>query len=135
MSVALLFVTHEGIASNLLTTGEAIIQKPNRNIATVEIPMDAPVDSIISDIEETLLGLDIDEGIIFITDIYGSTPSNIAHKLARKYSAHLVSGVNLPMVIRLLSYRELPIHDLLDKGLNGAILGIQHKDASDDSGQ
>jgi mannose/fructose-specific phosphotransferase system component IIA len=130
MSIALIFITHEGIASNLLTVGESIIQKPNQNIAFSEVPMDESVESVITDTEDKLLQLDIDEGIIFITDIFGSTPSNIAHELARKYSAPLLSGVNLPMVIRLLGYRDLSVNGLLEKAQDGAIQGIRHEDAS-----
>ena len=128
MSVALLFITHEGIASNLLSIGESIIQKPNSNIAINEVPMDASVDSVIADADKSLDNLDTDEGILFITDIYGSTPSNIALKLARKYSTQLLSGVNLPMVIRLLGYRDLPLPALIEKAIKGATQVILHED-------
>jgi len=126
MSIALFFVTHNGIASNLLTIGEAIIQKPNNNLSYLEVPMDASVKHIIDEIENKLNSLNIEDGVFFITDIYGSTPSNIAQQLAAKYNAHLISGVNLPMVIRLLSYREATTDILLHKALDGAHQGIEN---------
>ena len=125
MSIALFFITHEGIASNLLTIGEAIVQKPNSNMSYLEVPMGAPLDNILSDIEKNLTTLNTDDGLLFITDIYGSTPSNVARQLATKYQTHLVSGVNLPMVIRLLNYREEQENELLQRALEGAHLGIQ----------
>lgn len=125
MSIALLFVTHEGIASNLLSIGEAIIQKSNNNLSYFEIAMDASTDEAVNAIEKKLSSLSTDEGIIFITDIYGSTPSNIAQQLADKYHTHLISGVNLPMVIRLLNYRHEQSKTLLQKALDGAHFGIQ----------
>ena len=125
MSIALLFVTHKGIASNLLSIGEAIIQKSNNNLSYFEIAMDASTDEAINAIEKKLASLSTDEGIIFITDIYGSTPSNIAQQLADKYHTHLISGVNLPMVIRLLNYRNEQSKALLQKALDGAHFGIQ----------
>lgn len=125
MSIALFFITHEGIASNLLTIGESIIQKPNHNLSFIEVPMDAPTDKIVSDVEERLKQLVTDDGIFFITDLYGSTPSNIAQQLATKHQAHLVSGINLPMVIRLLNYRDEPAENLLQKALDGAHQGIK----------
>ncbi len=125
MSIALFFITHEGIASNLLTIGEAIIQKPNSNLSYLEVPMDAPIDKMINNIMDKLKQLETDDGLLFITDIYGSTPSNIAQKLATKYNAHLISGVNLPMIIRLLNYRDEPEQNLLQKALDGAHHGIQ----------
>ncbi len=125
MSTALFFITHEGIASNLLAIGEAITQKPNNNLSYIEVPMDAPIEEVINNIEAQLESLNIDDGLFFITDIYGGTPSNIAQKLASRYRAHLVSGVNLPMIIRLLNYREEQAETLLQKALDGARLGIQ----------
>jgi PTS system ascorbate-specific IIA component len=125
MSTALFFITHEGIASNLLKTGESIVQKPTSNLAYIEVPMDSAIDEIVSHIENKLKQLTIDDGIFFITDVYGSTPSNIARQLAVKYKAHLITGVNLPMIIRLLNYRDEPAEDLLDKALEGAHQGIQ----------
>jgi len=126
MSVALFFITHEGIAANLLKVGEAIIRKPGSNISYLEVPMDTAIDKALVDIEDIITRLDTDDGILFITDIYGSTPSNIAHKSAIKYNASLISGANLPMIIRLLNYRDEPEQNLLKKALDGARHGIQH---------
>lgn len=126
MCVALFFITHEGIASNLLTIGEAITQKPNKNLSFVEVPMDASADQIIVNANKKLKPLNTEKGLFFVTDIYGSTPSNIAQQLATKHNAQLLSGVNLPMVIRLLNYRDLTANTLLHKALDGARQGIQH---------
>jgi PTS system ascorbate-specific IIA component len=133
MSIALFFITHEGIASNLLSVGESIIQKPNGNISFIEVPMDTPVNKIVSDVESSLKQLNISDGLFFITDIYGSTPSNIAQQLATKHEAHLLSGVNLPMVIRLLNYRDDTAENLLQKALEGAHQGIKLDDAETSS--
>ncbi|MFV2004873.1 MAG: PTS sugar transporter subunit IIA [Gammaproteobacteria bacterium] len=133
MSIALFFITHEGIASNLLTVGESIIQKPNNNLSFIEVPMDTPVSNILDEAESKLNRLTTDDGLFFITDIYGSTPSNIAQQLATKHEAHLLSGVNLPMVIRLLSYRDSPAESLLQKALDGAHKGIRHDNVEIDN--
>lgn len=130
MSIALFFITHEGIASNLLKTGEAIVQKPNSNLSYTEVPMGAAVEIISNDIENKLKQLTIDDGIFFITDIYGSTPSNIAQLLAEQYKTDMITGVNLPMIIRLLNYRDEPGDALLQKALEGARQGIRNVTAT-----
>lgn len=132
MSTAILFITHEGIASSLLRTGEAIVQKTTGNFSLHEVPMDADTAATTDQIENKIKHLEIDNGIFFITDIYGSTPSNIAQQLAGKYRAQLITGINLPMIIRLLNYREDPAADLLDKILEGAHQGIQNITANTD---
>lgn len=126
MSVALVFITHEGIASNLINIGEAILQKTNDNLCHLDIPMDADINSMLENIDKQLEQLDTTQGLLVITDIYGSTPSNIAQLVADKYHADLISGVNLPMVIRLLNYRDENLATLLKKALDGAKKGIQH---------
>ncbi len=126
MSAALFLITHEGIASNLISIAEAILQKTNNNLSYYEIPMDISVDLMIDGIEDELKRLDTEEGVLFITDIYGSTPSNIAQTVADNHHADLISGVNLPMLIRLLNYRDKTIKDLAQKALDGAIQGVQH---------
>ncbi len=125
MSIALFLITHEGIASNLLSIGQSIIQKPDNNLSFIEVPMNANLDTMINNIEDKLNKLDLDKGILFITDIYGGTPSNIAQLLATNYDANLISGVNLPMIIRLLNYRDETEQVLIQKALDGARAGIQ----------
>ncbi len=125
MSIALFFITHEGIASNLLSIGQTILQKPDNNLSFLEVPMDADLDTMINNIENKLNKLKLDKGVLFITDIYGGTPSNIAQLLATNYDANLISGVNLPMIIRLLNYRDETEQVLIQKALDGARTGIQ----------
>ena len=125
MSIALFLVTHEGIASNLLSIGQAILQKPENNLSFLEVPMDADLDTMINKIENRLNKLNLDQGVLFITDIYGGTPSNIAQLLATNYDANLISGLNLPMIIRLLNYRDETEQMLIQKALDGARSGIQ----------
>jgi len=120
MSIALFLITHEGIASNLLSIGQSIIQKPDNNLSFIEVPMNANLDTMINNIEDKLNKLDLDKGILFITDIYGGT-----QLLATNYDANLISGVNLPMIIRLLNYRDETEQVLIQKALDGARAGIQ----------
>lgn len=125
MSVALFFITHEGIASNLVTVGEAIIKKTNNNLSYVEVAMDEDIATATENIENNLKRLDTEDGLLFFTDIYGGTPSNIAQQLANKYHAHLISGINLPMIMRLLNYRDEAETALIKKALEGAKKCIQ----------
>ena len=125
MRTALFLITHPGIASNLLEVAESIIKKTSKNLAFQEVPMGAQPETVTEEIEHKIEALDTTDGIIFITDIYGSTPSNIAQSLADRYGSTLISGVNLPMVIRLLNYRGEPENTLLDKAVGGGQKGIQ----------
>jgi PTS system ascorbate-specific IIA component len=123
MCTAIFLITHKGIASNMLAIAESILKQKADNVGYYEVAMDDSVLDTMKQIEQRLNPLDC-ESLIFITDIYGSTPSNIAQQLAEKLDAHLVSGINLPMILRLLNYREEDESELLHKALDGARNGI-----------
>lgn len=123
MSTAIFLITHKGIASNLLAVAESIIRQKTENVGYYEVDMDDSVLDTMKLIQAKLTSLS-HGSLIFITDIYGSTPSNIALQLAEKFDARLISGINLPMIIRLLNYREEDESELIQKALEGAINGI-----------
>ena len=88
--------------------------------------MDADTALTNKNIEDKLQQLDLKNGIIFITDILGSTPSNIAQTFADKHNATLITGVNMAMIIRLLNYRNKDEQTLIKKALDGAEKSIQN---------
>ncbi len=125
MNVALYFITHEGIVSQLLKVACSIVRKPVENIAYMEIPLDADVESYTRQSVKAISQLDTASGLIIITDIYGATPSNIAQTLTDEFQATLISGLNLPMLLRLLNYRNEKLPQLITKAMTGGKSGIQ----------
>jgi PTS system ascorbate-specific IIA component len=73
---------------------------------------------------EAISKVDDGSGIIVLTDMYGGSPSNITKKLLETDNIYGVSGVNLPMLIRVLTYREKDIKTLIKKGLSGGSEGV-----------
>ena len=63
-------------------------------------------------------------GVLILTDMYGSTPSNIANSLKNMENIEVVAGVNLPMFIRILNYSDLNLADITEKALSGGHDGI-----------
>ena len=69
--------------------------------------------------------LDQGDGVIVLTDMFGSTPSNIATALKRDNEhVTVIAGVNLPMLVRLMNYPRLGMVQLKDKALSGGREGI-----------
>jgi len=65
------------------------------------------------------------QDIIVLTDLFGSTPSNIAARLLREYdNMIMIAGLNIPMLIRLLNYADQETSVLVDKAVNGGRDGI-----------
>jgi len=119
MSVALLLVTHKKIATSLIECASNIVNDAPDNFAFVEVPMDIPTDSIESEISDKLDTLDRSDGTLILTDLYGGTPSNVASKFAQLNDTRFVSGLNLPMLVKIMNYRDLPLDELTEKILGG----------------
>lgn len=125
MSVALLLITHEHVADGLLSTAHNILNKAIDNTTVVEVPMDTPIETITTQINKQLTTLNTSNGILILTDLVGSTPFNVATQIKNEQSgARLISGLNLPMLLKLSNYRELPLIELTDIAIIGGQSGI-----------
>lgn len=63
------------------------------------------------------------DGVLVITDMYGSTPSNIATKLASN-NVTIITGINLPMLVRVMNYPKLPLEKLANKAVSAGQTGV-----------
>ena len=68
--------------------------------------------------------LDAGEGVLILTDIYGGTPSNMASKLLIPGKVDAVAGVSLPMLIRVLTYRDRDLPTIVTKAISGGCEGV-----------
>jgi PTS system mannose-specific IIA component len=64
------------------------------------------------------------KGVLVLTDIFGATPSNVAQKLVDGVSSRLITGVNLPMLLRAVSYRHEPLDALVSRAVIGGTQGV-----------
>lgn len=62
--------------------------------------------------------------VLVLTDIFGATPSNVAQKLVDGVHSRLVTGVNLPMLLRAVSYRHEPLDALVARAVTGGTQGV-----------
>jgi PTS system ascorbate-specific IIA component len=70
-----------------------------------------------------LSALDQGQGCLVFTDIFGATPSNIAHQLASEDTV-IIAGLNLPMLFRVLNYPQSDLETLAEKAVNAGYEGI-----------
>ncbi len=96
-----LIVTHGRLATELLNAAEAIVGDV-RNIAAVSIGWHDDVDTATSMIEQAIQRVDTGSGVLVLTDMFGGTPTNLASTFLDEGSVEVVTGVNLPMLIKLI---------------------------------
>ncbi|MET0066757.1 MAG: PTS sugar transporter subunit IIA [Candidatus Thiodiazotropha sp.] len=125
MSIGLLLITHSRIGEALLETASKMLEGTELPvIRTLSVGVDCNPDQIRDEARDLLKSLDEGEGVLVFTDMYGSTPSNIAFGLADKGRVNVISGVNLPMLIRTLNYPGLDLKALTGKAVSGGREGI-----------
>jgi PTS system mannose-specific IIA component len=123
-------MTHPGVGSALLTTASRLLAVCPTRIRCLDVPVDANTETILMQASGEMLELDDGEGVLVLTDAYGSTPSNIACRLAENHFTKVVSGINLPMLIRVFNYFTEDLDTLSHKAVEGGIRGIQAFDTS-----
>ena len=123
--VSLILVTHKGIGQLLLGTATDLIGGVCP-LETVVISVDhsQDLDTQYKAAKLVLQQHNPKGGALILTDMYGSSPSNLACKLAELYDSVLIAGLNLPMLIRVLNYPDLPLQHLAHKAITGGTDGI-----------
>jgi PTS system mannose-specific IIA component len=101
--VGALLVTHGDLGRELLAVADKIVGGGTGHLAAVSIGWHDDVEDSKQKIQESLKDLDTGSGVIILTDMFGGTPSNISMPLLEKGKVEIVTGVNLPMVVKLAS--------------------------------
>lgn len=103
--IGIVVVTHGQLARELVAAAEMIIGEIP-NVTAVSIGWHESPDDAEREIEAALARVESGKGTVVLTDMFGGTPSNLSLTFLEKGRVEVVTGVNLPMLIRLASLRE-----------------------------
>lgn len=124
MTIGLLIITHNNIGDALLQTATHMLETCPLHTATLVVTNNSNPDELCNQARDLVQQLDIGDGVLVLTDMYGSTPSNIGATLLEKGKVHVVAGINLPMLVRVLNYPSLSLEELTEKAVSGGNDGI-----------
>lgn len=113
MSVGLMLVSHEGVAAPMLAAAERVLKILPLKVGLLEVPWEGQTEAFVHQANQLLRDLDVGHGVLILTDIYGATPANTCQKLEPCRRIRRVSGLNLPMLLRVLGYAHLQQLDAL----------------------
>ena len=103
--IGLVVVTHGNLAAQLLLTAEMIIG-PAPAVAAVSIDRALSVDSAKAQLAEAIGRVGRDgQGVLILTDMFGGTPTNISAEFLENPAIEILTGVNLPMLIKAVTAR------------------------------
>ncbi len=130
MSVGILLVTHPGIGLAIRAVAERTLGRLPLTVELFEVAFDSDPTIALPLASSSLRQADTGDGVLILTDAYGASPSNLAHRLGQLgTSVQRVSGLNLPMLLRTLNYAELPLDELARIAACGGRNGIVADDA------
>ena len=122
--IGILLITHGTLGESLIHTAIHVLNKrPPRLCQLGVTAQDDPL-LLLPQARALVKELDSGAGVLILTDIYGASPANVASKLIEAGKVEAVAGVNLPMLIRALTYRERPMNVMITKAISGGCEGV-----------
>lgn len=124
MSVSLLIIAHAPLGKAVLDAAIGTWGRNPLRTAVLDVVRDSEPDLNIIQAQRLVEELDAGDGVLVLTDIYGSTPSNIACALLKLDNIRIVTGLNLPMLIKVMNYADLDLAAITEKACSGGHDGI-----------
>ena len=124
--IGIMIVAHDTLGESLVKAVTHVLgARPPQFEALPVTANDDPL-LLLPQAREALVRLDTGDGVVIFSDIYGATPCNLACKLLVPGRIEGVAGVNLPMLVRALTYRSRGMDTLMKKAVTGGCEGVLH---------
>ncbi len=104
--IGILLVTHANLGKALIETAELILEGSQENIGFVSINIQENPDSLRKKIKKGISKVKTDTGILILTDMFGGTPSNLSYSFLEEGIVEVISGVNLPILLKAINSRK-----------------------------
>jgi len=124
--IGVLIVAHGAFGEALIHSASHVLGKRPLRVRQLGVTVHDDPEAILPQAQGLVRELDDGDGVLVLTDIYGATPGNIALRLLDPGRIEGISGVNLPMLVRALTYRERGLAVMVEKALSGGTEGVLH---------
>ena len=122
--IGIIILTLGRVGDGLLEEASLIMGSQPKAVTTFTANYNQSPEIILKDLQDSISKLKNSSGILILADIYGATHVNAACKLLEHNKVELVAGVNLPMLVRVLNYRDLELHELVKLAVSGGKSGV-----------
>ena len=125
---AVLLIAHTPLASALRQAALHVLPDADNALAVVDVQAQDAPEAVFAAIRAALDALppECDEGVLLLVDLPGATPCNVAQRVLESdgRALRLLTGANLPMLLRALSYRNEPLEGMTERALAGGHLAM-----------
>lgn len=124
MTIGVLLINHQPLGQAMLEVSMKTLGICPLAVQVLDVPLDADPDQMTREAQRMVAALDSGDGVLILTDLCGSTPANIACRLSGQQRVMVVTGLNLPMLMRVFNYPELQLLDIVERALDGGRQGV-----------
>ena len=130
MNNGIVIIAHAPLASALRQCVTHVLADRAGGVVAVDVLPDAPVTQSVAQARQAaeVFG---QAPLLLLTDVLGATPCNVARQLQEGRQARLLAGVNLPMLLRAVTYQHEPLDELVARALQGGTQGVQQVKVSE----
>jgi PTS system mannose-specific IIA component len=124
---AILLIAHAPLANALRQCALHVFPECGSLVVAIDVQPNLSPDETLGSARialDQLTRLPQVKGVLVLTDIFGATPSNVAQKLVDGVSSRLITGVNLPMLLRAVTYRHESLDTLVSRAVVGGTQGV-----------
>ena len=104
--IGIVIVSHRQLGDALIDAAEFILGEKPTAVAAVSIDLNESVDKLRAKITDGLKAVDQKAGVLILTDMFGGTPSNLSYSFLEEGRIEVISGVNLPILIKAINTRN-----------------------------
>lgn len=122
--IGILIVAHGTLGESFIHCVSHVFGTRPPQLRQLGIGMHDSPESLLPQARELIASLDQGQGVLVLSDIYGATPSNICCQLTQPGRVEVVAGVNLPMLVRALTYRNESLDVVVEKAMTGGREGV-----------
>lgn len=124
--IGILIIAHGSLGESLMECAKHVIGNEPRQVAFLAVAnQDDPMD-LLPKAQAMIAKLNEGDGVLVLSDMYGATPCNIVSQLLSPGEVEGVAGVNMPMIVRTMTYRHESLMALVEKAVSGGREGVVH---------
>ena len=122
--IGILIISHGTLGESLIHCASHVLNKRPPRLRQLGVTAQDDPTLLLPQARSLIKELDDGSGVLILTDMFGGTPSNLAAKLVVPGKVEAVAGVSLPMVIRVLTYRDRDLQTIVTKAISGGCEGV-----------
>ena len=122
--IGILIIAHGTLGESLIHCANHVFGANTPHLAQMTVALNDDPNVLLPRAQALIEQLDQGDGVLVLSDMYGATPCNVCCRLMQPGKLEVVAGVNLPMLVRVLNYRNESLSVLVEKAISGGREGV-----------